>query len=140
VLQPADMGGYRDPLGMRVVFPILDERGRVIGFGGRAFLPNQAPKYLNTKESRLFKKGHTLYGLSFADEAIRKLGSVFVVEGYIDVLAMFQAGFSNVVATLGVALSKEHIQKLSKRPRTSVFCLMATRRALPRLCGRLLCL
>jgi DNA primase len=115
VLQPADTGGYRDPLGMRVVFPILDERGRVIGFGGRAFLPNQAPKYLNTKESRLFKKGHTLYGLSFADEAIRKLGSVFVVEGYIDVLAMFQAGFSNVVATLGVELSKDHIQKLSKK-------------------------
>lgn len=115
VLQVNETGGYRDPLGMRVVFPILDERGRVVGFGGRAFLPNQAPKYLNTKETRLFKKGHTLYGLSFADEAIRQLGTVFVVEGYIDVLAMSQAGFANVVATLGVALSKEHLQKLSKR-------------------------
>lgn len=114
---------YRDPMAGRVIFPIHDERGRAVAFGGRSIRSTQVPKYLNSKEHRFFKKGRILYGLHQADGAIRKSGTAYVVEGYMDVLALFQAGIPNVVATLGVALSKDHVQKLSKRTMNICFLL-----------------
>ncbi len=90
----------------RLLFPIHDLRGRVVGFGGRLLGPGE-PKYLNSPESPVFKKGATLYNLHAAKNAIRKEGSVIVVEGYFDVLRLVLAGIENVVAPLGTALTAD---------------------------------
>ncbi len=103
--------GYYDRFRERLIFPITDIRERIIGFGGRE-LGERGPKYLNSPETELFKKGETLFGLSQAGPAIKELGSAIVVEGYFDLLAMHSAGFTNTVATLGTALTKGHIRIL----------------------------
>jgi len=95
----------------RVMFPISDTRGRVIGFGGRA-MGNEEPKYLNSPTSPLFKKGEVVYGMHQAKGPASAKGFVLVVEGYFDLLMLHQYGFSNAVATLGTALTTEHIRKL----------------------------
>jgi DNA primase len=97
----------------RVMFPIFDSRGAVIGFGGRIIGPGE-PKYLNSPETPLFEKGRELYGLWQAKRSIRAQNQVIVVEGYMDVVALVQHGVENAVATLGTATTATHVQKLLK--------------------------
>ncbi len=105
----------------RVMFPILDARGNVIGFGGRVIGPGE-PKYLNSPETPLFEKGRELYGLYQARRAIRDDNRVIVVEGYMDVVALAQHGVENAVATLGTATTPVHLGKLLKLADNVVFC------------------
>ena len=95
----------------RIIFPIRSIKGQIIGFGGR-ILESGEPKYLNSPETILFQKGNELYGLFEARQAIREAGYILVVEGYMDVIALAQAGFSQTVATLGTACTAAHLQKL----------------------------
>jgi DNA primase len=105
-------GGYYDRFRNRVMFPIIDLTGEVIGFGGR-IMDSGEPKYLNSPESPIFEKRKILYNLHGARNAIRTLGAV-VVEGYMDVVSLSNAGFSAAVATLGTSLSEEHVQILKR--------------------------
>jgi DNA primase len=113
-------GGHYDLLRGRVVFPIQDARGRVIGFGGRALAAGQEPKYLNTPESPVFRKREALYGLPNALEPIRSRDRAVVVEGYFDQIALVQAGLGEAVASCGTALTAEHAKSLGRRTRNLV--------------------
>ncbi|MEC5216944.1 DNA primase [Actimicrobium sp. GrIS 1.19] len=104
----------------RIMFPIRNTKGQVIGFGGR-ILDNGEPKYLNSPETPLFQKGNELYGLFEARQAIRDAGYVLVTEGYMDVVALAQLGFPQVVATLGTACTATHVQKLSRQTDHVIF-------------------
>ncbi len=115
-------GGKRyDRFRDRVMFPIHDARGRVVGFGGR-ILDRGEPKYLNSPETPVFSKGRELYGLFQARQGIRDAGHVVVVEGYMDVVALAQHGVDCAVATLGTATTPVHAQKLFRQTDTVVFC------------------
>ena len=115
-------GGKRyDRFRDRIMFPIVNVRGNVIGFGGRV-LDKGEPKYLNSPETKLFEKGHELYGLYQAQKAIRAQQRVVVVEGYMDVVALAQHGVEYAVATLGTATTPFHIQKLMRLCDQLVFC------------------
>lgn len=107
----------------RVVFPLTDVRGRVLGFTGRtiADIPN-APKYLNSPETPIFSKSYFLFGLSLARPAIKKAGRVILVEGQMDLVSNVQAGVENIVATSGTALTTEQVAMLAKLTREIVFC------------------
>ena len=105
----------------RIMFPIVDVRGNVIGFGGRV-LGDGEPKYLNSPETPVFEKGRELYGLYQARRAIRDAGRVLVVEGYMDVVALAQAGVEYAVATLGTATTPQHVQKLLRQADEIVYC------------------
>lgn len=105
----------------RIMFPIVNARGQVIGFGGR-ILDSGEPKYLNSPETVLFEKGHELYGLFQAQKAIRNNQQVVVVEGYMDVVALAQHGVEYAVATLGTATTPYHVQKLLRLAEQVVFC------------------
>jgi DNA primase len=105
----------------RVMFPILNARGAVIGFGGRV-LGDGEPKYLNSPETPLFEKGREVYGLVQARDAIRGAGRVLVVEGYMDVVALAQFGIGYAVATLGTATTPTHVSKLQRLAEEIVFC------------------
>jgi DNA primase len=105
----------------RVMFPIVNQRGHVIGFGGRV-LDKSEPKYLNSPETPLFEKGRELYGLFQARQAIRAAGRVLVVEGYMDVVALAQYGIGYAVATLGTATTPWQVQKLLRQTDEVVFC------------------
>ncbi len=96
----------------RVMFPISDRRGRIVGFGARA-LGDAKPKYLNSPETELFNKRSLLYGFPQVAEAVRKEGAALVVEGYTDVLMLYQSGIKNAVATLGTAMTEQHLKTLS---------------------------
>jgi len=104
----------------RVMFPIKNTKGQVIGFGGRVMGAGE-PKYLNSPETPLFQKGHELYGLFEARNAIREAGYVLVTEGYMDVVALAQMGFAQSVATLGTACTPTHVQKLLRQTDQVVF-------------------
>ncbi|QDQ80856.1 DNA primase [Paraburkholderia megapolitana] len=104
----------------RIMFPIRNVKGQVIGFGGRV-LDGGEPKYLNSPETPLFNKGSELYGLFEARLAIREQHYVLVVEGYMDVVALAQLGFQNAVATLGTACTPIHVQKLMRQTETVIF-------------------
>jgi len=112
ILPRRDGSGYYDRFRDRVIFPIRDRRGRVIGFGGRS-LNDGTPKYLNSPETALFHKRETWYALDLAREEIRRTGTVLVVEGYMDAIAGHQYGFKNVVASLGTSLTLEQARILS---------------------------
>lgn len=114
-------GGYYDRFRERIMFPIHDYRGRVIGFGGRV-LDQGEPKYLNSPETPLFQKGHELYGLHQALKANRKLDRIMIVEGYMDVIALFQNDITYAVATLGTATTTHHMQRLFRYTSEIVFC------------------
>jgi DNA primase len=115
-------GGKRyDRFRDRIMFPIHDGGGRVIGFGGRV-LDKGEPKYMNSPETPLFSKGRELYGLFQARQAIRAAGRAIVVEGYMDVVALAQHGVEYAVATLGTATTPAHVQKLFRLTDTIVFC------------------
>ncbi|WP_455370164.1 DNA primase [Petrachloros mirabilis] len=105
--------GFYDRFRARVMFTITDLRKRVVGFGGRV-LGEGTPKYLNSPDTALFKKGQTLFALDVAREAITRTKTVIVVEGYFDAVALHQAGLTHTVATLGTALTPEHIQVLRR--------------------------
>lgn len=120
VIQKED-GNFYDRFRDRIMFPIKDRRGRIIGFGGRA-LGDGTPKYLNSPETVLFHKGKELYGLYEARKATRQLNNLIIVEGYMDLIAMFQHGFTNVVATLGTATTTEHLQLLFRTTSEIIFC------------------
>ena len=95
----------------RIMFPIVDVHERIVGFGGRS-LGDRMPKYLNSPDTPVYHKSRTLYGLQSAKEACRQSGSVFIVEGYFDLLALQCHGIKNVVATLGTALTQQHVRIL----------------------------
>src|SRR5262249_5421575 len=97
----------------RVIFPIHDVEGRPVAFGGRA-LGDAQPKYLNSPETPIFTKGRTLYGLDRARAAIPTAGYVIAVEGYMDLIACHQAGLTHSVATLGTAITPDHVQVLRR--------------------------
>lgn len=105
----------------RIMFPILDQKGRIIGFGGRV-LGQEEPKYLNSPETVLFEKGRELYNFFSARRAIRAANCVIVVEGYMDVIALAQHGVDNAVAALGTATTSSHIQKLLRQTDNIIFC------------------
>src|SRR5699024_8044914 len=105
----------------RIMFPIHDSRGRIVGFGGRV-LGDDKPKYLNSPETPVFHKGQELYGLYEARQHNRQLQDILVVEGYMDVIALAQQGLRNAVATLGTATTPEHIKRLLRIVPTITFC------------------
>lgn len=113
--------GYYDRFRDRIIFPIRDQRGRAIGVGGRV-LGEGTPKYLNSPETAIFHKGRELYGLYQAKRKLKDLERVFVVEGYMDVLALAQYGIQNVVATLGTAVTPDHLDRLFRVCPQLVFC------------------
>ena len=106
----------------RLMFPIKDRKGRVVGFGGRVMNPDDQPKYLNTGETPVFQKSRELYGLFEALEFRKDLKEIYVVEGYMDSIAMYEHSMTNSVATLGIATNRFHIQKLLQIVNEIVFC------------------
>jgi len=115
---PVSYDRFRD----RIMFPIPDSRGRIIAFGGRAMSPDVAAKYLNSPETELFHKGNVLYNFARARKAVGKEGTVIAVEGYMDVIALAQAGFENVVAPLGTALTENQMELLWRMAGEPVLC------------------
>jgi DNA primase len=113
--------GVYDKFRHRIMFPIHDRRGRVIAFGGRA-LADDGPKYLNSPETELFHKGRELYGLYRARKSQAHLERIIVVEGYMDVVALAQFGFSNSVATLGTATTGDQVELVFRAADEVVFC------------------
>lgn len=116
-----DEGGYYDRFRDRIVFPIQDKRGRVVGFGGR-ILDKGEPKYLNSPETPIFQKGHELYGLYQALQHHRQLHRALIVEGYMDVIALFQHEITYAVATLGTATTAHHLKRLFRYTPEIIFC------------------
>lgn len=106
----------------RIMFPIHDRHGRIIGFGGRVLDSEQKPKYLNSPETVIFQKSRELYGLHQVLSQQKSIDSIIIVEGYMDVIALAQHEIINVVATLGTATSTYHIQLLSKHAKSLIFC------------------
>lgn len=121
MLVSKDSGRCYDRFRDRIMFPIKDERGRVIGFGGRC-IGDGEPKYLNSPETPLFHKSQELYGLDQARRRERGLERLLVVEGYMDVIALAQHGVDGAVATLGTALTEQHLKKLFRVVPEVVFC------------------
>jgi DNA primase len=119
-----DGGKCYDRFRDRIMFPIVNLKGMIVGFGGRV-LEKGEPKYLNSPETPLFQKGRELYNLFGARRAIREAGKVIVVEGYMDVVALSQHGIEYAVATLGTATTPYHIQKLLRQTDNIVFCFDA---------------
>ena len=113
---------YYDRFRDRLMFPIHNTKGSVIGFGGRVLSSKDNPKYLNSPETPLFSKSKELYGLYHCRKYSRKIDAIIVVEGYMDVIALHQQGITNVVATLGTATTSSHLQVLSSTAETIVFC------------------
>ena len=113
---------YYDRFRDRLIFPIHNTKGSVIGFGGRVLSSKDNPKYLNSPETPLFSKSKELYGLYHCRKYSRKIDAIIVVEGYMDVIALHQQGITNVVATLGTATTSSHLQILSRTAETIVFC------------------
>ncbi|GAB3512093.1 DNA primase [Pseudoxanthomonas daejeonensis] len=122
MLSKNDRGHVYDKFRDRVMFPIHDRRGRVIAFGGRVLDKDASPKYLNSPETALFHKGRELYGLWQARQANQKLERLIVVEGYMDVVALFQHGVTQAVATLGTATTADHAELLFRNAPDVYFC------------------
>jgi DNA primase len=116
-----DDGGLYDRFRARVMFPIHDYRGKLVGFGGRVIGAGE-PKYLNSPETPLFHKGRELYGLYRARDAIARENKVLVVEGYMDVVSLAQFGYDGAVATLGTATTRDHLERLYRYCPEIVFC------------------
>ncbi|MDA8652312.1 DNA primase [Porticoccaceae bacterium] len=120
IVKPEEKKQY-DRFRHRIMFPIRDQRGRTLGFGGRV-LDNSTPKYLNSPETPVFHKGRELYGLYEARQALKEISYLIMVEGYMDVIALAQFGISNAVATLGTAMTDSHLQKLFRYTSEIIFC------------------
>lgn len=117
-----DDGKIYDRYRNRVMFPIHDRHGRIIGFGGRVLDSEQKPKYLNSPETVIFQKSRELYGLHQVLSQQKSVDNIIIVEGYMDVIALAQHGIFNAVATLGTATSTYHIQLLAKHTKHLIFC------------------
>lgn len=116
--------GYYDRFKERIVFPLWDSNGQVIGFSGRIYLPDeQQAKYMNSPESEIFTKGDMLYHYAQSKSAIKKEGFVYLLEGFMDVIALYRAGLENAVALMGTALTKSHLTLLRKVTDTIYLCL-----------------
>jgi DNA primase len=113
ILPKKNKSGYYDRFRNRILFPIFDASMQVVGFGGRV-LDDSLPKYLNSPETLIYNKRRSLYGIQRAKEKCRSAGSVFIVEGYLDVIALHQHGVENSVATLGTALTPDHVKFLTR--------------------------
>jgi DNA primase len=120
-----DTGGYFDRFRHRLMIPIRDARGRMTGFGARALDPEDEPKYLNSPQTPLFDKGSLLYGLDKARKAIRLEDQAVIVEGYMDVIGLHQAGYENAVSPMGTALSEPQLRQLKRYSRRMVLALDA---------------
>jgi DNA primase len=118
-------GSIYDRFRERIMFPLADARGRVVGFGARAMRENQPPKYLNTSEGEVFHKGSQLFGIDLARKAAARAGSVVLAEGYTDVLALHQAGIENAVGIMGTSFTDEQARELERTARTLVLALDA---------------
>lgn len=118
-----DSGGYYDKFRNRIMIPIRDENGKITGFGARILDPNDIPKFMNSPQTVLFDKSSLLYGLDQARKTIRSLDQAVIVEGYLDVIALHQAGFSNVVSPMGTAITETQIKILKKFTRKLVLAL-----------------
>ena len=114
LVKRSERGGWYDALRNRLIFPILDQAGRPVAFGGRILNPEDTPKYLNSPETKVFQKGSVLFGVRQAWAEMRRTGVAVVTEGYTDVIACHRAGFGNVVATLGTALTDRHARLLRR--------------------------
>ncbi len=117
-------GGHYDQFRGRLLFPIRDQQGKAVGFGGRA-LDDSTPKYLNTAQTAVFDKGSVLYGIDRAAGPIKKADQAVIVEGYFDVLMAHQKGYANVVASMGTALTERQVAILRKHTRSLVLALDA---------------
>jgi len=120
-----DSGGIYDRFRNRLMFAIRDASGRMAGFGARTLDPDDMPKYLNSPQTGLFDKGRLLYGLDLARKAIRMEDQVVIVEGYMDVIIPYQAGFHNTVSPMGTALTEDHLRLLKKYTRRMILALDA---------------
>jgi DNA primase len=116
-----DNGGYYDRFRNRIMFPIKSDKGHVLGFGGR-IIDQGDPKYLNSPETQLFKKGELLYGLYESKEFLRSSNHAIIVEGYTDVISLAHNGFKNSLATLGTATTDAHIKKAFRFADKITFC------------------
>ncbi|MGD8714342.1 MAG: DNA primase [Desulfobacterales bacterium] len=119
ILSRKDQRGYYDRFRNRIIFPIFDVNMQVIGFGGRV-LDDSLPKYLNSPETPVYSKSKSLYGIQRARDKCRSTGTVFIVEGYLDLLALHQHGIENSVATLGTALTSDHVRLLTRYARRMI--------------------
>jgi DNA primase len=120
-------GGFYDRFRSRIVFPLRDARGRVLGFGARALRDSQQPKYVNSPEGPVYRKGRSLFGIDLARPHATKAGRVIVVEGYTDVIALHQAGVRNSVASMGTALTDDQVAELARLAREVVLAFDADR-------------
>lgn len=120
-----DTGGIYDRFRNRLMFAIRDANGKMVGFGARTLNPEDMPKYLNSPQTGLFDKGKLLYGLDLARKAIRAEDQVVIVEGYMDVIIPYQAGFLNTVSPMGTALTEDHLRQLKKYTRRMILALDA---------------
>jgi DNA primase len=118
-----DTGSVYDRFRNRLMIPIRDARGQVVGFGARTLNPNDIPKYLNTPQTALFDKSRLLFGLSHVRRPIRDTETAVIVEGYMDVMQAYQAGFTNVVAQMGTALTEPQLRLLSRYARRLILAL-----------------
>jgi DNA primase len=125
IVSQRESGGVYDRFRHRIMIPIRDARGRLVGFGARSLDPDDVPKYLNSPQTVLFDKGRLLYGLDKARKAIRKLDQAVIVEGYMGVIGLHQAGFNNAVASMGTALSENQLRQLKRYTRRMILALDA---------------
>ena len=125
--QKGRRGGFYDRFRGRIMFPLRDARGRVVGFGARAMRESQPPKYVNSPESPVYHKGRSLFGIDLARPHATRMGEVIVVEGYTDVLALHQAGIRNSVASMGTALTDEQVGELARLARLVLLAFDADR-------------
>ena len=123
LVSPRDSGGFYDRFRNRIMIPIRDAEGRMAGFGARIVDPNDMPKFLNSPETPVFTKGHLLYGLDRARKPIRAANQAVIVEGYLDVIALHQAGYANVVSPMGTALTEHQLRLLKRFTRRIVLAL-----------------
>jgi DNA primase len=123
MISERESGGYHDRFRHRVMFPIRDERGRMAGFGARILNPDDVPKFLNSPQTALFDKGHLLYGLDRARKSIREMDQAVIVEGYLDVIALHQAGFTNTISPMGTALTEHQLYLLKRYTKRIVLAL-----------------
>lgn len=125
VVEKQEGGGVRDRFRNRIMFPIRDGMGKMCGFGARILDPNDVPKFLNSPQTALFDKGRLLYGLDLARKSIRTVEQAVIVEGYLDVIALHQAGFGNAVSPMGTALTEDQLRMLKRFTRSIVLALDA---------------
>ncbi len=116
---PNEKGSHYDRFRNRILFPIMDLKDRILGFGGRV-LDSSLPKYINSPETPVYSKGRNLYGLNLTRDAIKKKGYALIVEGYLDFIIPYQAGVQNIIATLGTALTVDHVKLLKRLANTLI--------------------